>query len=320
MASTLPAQAATCSAVAPSDPAWAAAGNPTSSNSSIAWVLPVSAAPISAEPSVSATSERSAGSWSSSCSAPVRSPRRARIPEAIERRRVVAGAVAFEQLQQIATATRRRDGVRGAAVITGLVRIGTVGEQQLDQLEAAVGPDRRQHDADGLVVVVAVPAGVCAGVQQHPHPVSVVERDRSRERLRGDRPHVRGVLDQQPHAPLLTGLPASPGGRVPRCGREPGQVQVMICHLGAAFEQQPHDRLVPATRAGARDRAAQRRPLRLIGRQTVQVGACIQQHAHDRQEPLGADRVDMPARRAGKMERRPPGARIPPGSQTRIAP
>ncbi len=67
-----------------------------------------------------------------------------------------------QQLGGLAPAVGHREREGGAAVVAGLVWAGAVGEQELDQFQAAIGGDRRKHDRGGMAVVVAIAAGAGA--------------------------------------------------------------------------------------------------------------------------------------------------------------
>lgn len=86
----------------------------------------------------------------------------------------------------------------------------------------------------------------------------------------------------------------------------------------AAYDGAPRGDQARPPRVGARDRAAQRRPLRLGRRGTLDIGARIRQHADDRQTPVRADPLRMPARRTSEVESRPRCLRIGSADQARI--
>ena len=159
--------------------------------------------------------------------------------EDVEVGRVTGRTVLAKHRRQIGTSHADRQGVRRSAVGAWHHWVGTVGEQQLDDLGGAFRPHRGVDHRAWLAVVVEIPAGIGTGLEQQLHPLDVVAAERRGQRHPRDGPHVGCVVEQHPQALVIV-------------VGEAGQVQVVVGRDRAPVEQQPRDRGVRRPR----DRAA----------------------------------------------------------------
>jgi hypothetical protein len=221
----------------------------------------------------------------------------------VDRGPVVVGAVAHQQPGDVLAVKRRREPVGRAAVRAWRRGVGAVDKQQLDQLRRSLRDERLHEHRNSPAVAVAVAPRVGACVKQQLHRLHVARADRRAERHLGRLADVRDMAEQHSNAPTA---------------RKSRRIQIAVSHGRTTIEQQPDDRLVSPVGVRARHRTLQRRPTTVTAA-AVRVGSGVEQQPRNGVQTLGAGRIQMPARRAHSVQRRPARPRIAPAHQPGVS-